>query len=111
MRSDGVPNFPDPGPNGFELTPSNPITQSPAFHTAFNACQRYLPQSEHSPPLSASQRRQGLEFAQCMRSHGVPNFPDPGPNGAIQFPVTSPIPKSLAFRRAQSGPCHAYLSR
>jgi hypothetical protein len=24
-----------------------------------------------------------LAFAQCMQTHGVPNFPEPDPNGAI----------------------------
>jgi len=45
-----------------------------------------------------------------MRANGVPNFPDPNANGDIQFPVTSAIPKSPAFQRAQSGPCKKYLS-
>jgi hypothetical protein len=33
---------------------------------------------------------QGIEYADCMRKHGVPNFPDPtfGPGGrAIRFKV------------------------
>jgi hypothetical protein len=29
------------------------------------------------PNDSAASNSQGLKFAQCMRSHGVPNFPDP----------------------------------
>jgi hypothetical protein len=27
--------------------------------------------------MSASQRQQALKFAECMRSNGVPDFPDP----------------------------------
>jgi hypothetical protein len=43
----------------------------------------------------------GLKFADCMRSHGVPNFPDPGPGGGIQ--LSSAInPQSPAFQSAQS---------
>jgi hypothetical protein len=45
-----------------------------------------------------------------MRANGVPNFPDPDNNGNIQFPVTSPIPHSPAFQRAQNGPCKKYGS-
>ena len=44
----------------------------------------------------------GLKFAACMRSHGVPNFPDPSGGGGIQIPVGSGInPRSPAFQSAQ----------
>jgi hypothetical protein len=43
-----------------------------------------------------------LKFSGCMRSHGVPNFPDPGSNG-IQFTPGSGInPASPAFKSAQA---------
>jgi hypothetical protein len=45
-----------------------------------------------------------------MRTNGVPNFPDPNADGAIQFPVTSTVPRSPAYRRAQNGPCKHYLA-
>lgn len=45
----------------------------------------------------------GIKFADCMRSHGVPNFPDPGGGGAIQLNPSSGInPQSPAFRSAQA---------
>jgi hypothetical protein len=37
----------------------------------------------------------GIKFADCMRAHGVPNFPDPGPSREI------PISRSPAFQSAQ----------
>ncbi len=111
MRAHGVPNFPDPGPGGYRVRPLSGINlQSPNAESAFNACQKHLPQSGHPPPVPASVRRQEVEFAQCMRAHGVPNFPDPDANGDIQFPIDSPIPKSPAFQRAQNGPCKQYLT-
>lgn len=54
---------------------------------------------------SASQAKAsaGLRFADCMRSHGVPNFPDPSAGGGVQFSVGSGInPKSPAFQSARS---------
>jgi hypothetical protein len=108
MRANGVPSFPDTGPNGFQIRPGSGMTQSPGYQTAFSTCHRYLPQSGHSPPVPARERLEEVKFAQCMRANGVPSFPDPGPDGAIQFPVTSPIPKSPAFQRAQNGPCKRY---
>jgi hypothetical protein len=45
----------------------------------------------------------GIKFADCMRSHGVPNFPDPSGGGGIKIPVNSGInPFSPAFKQSQS---------
>ena len=42
----------------------------------------------------------GIKLADCMRSHGVPNFPDPGSGGGIQIP-SGINPQSPAFQAAQ----------
>jgi hypothetical protein len=104
MRANGVPNFPD-GP----ITPASGINpQSPAFESAGHACRKYLHSSGHPPPIPASVRHAALRFANCVRANGVPNFPDPGPDGAIQFPLGSPIPRSPAFQHAQDA-CKKYM--
>jgi hypothetical protein len=56
-----------------------------------------------SKPSPSGGVSQGLKFADCMRSHGVPNFPDPGGGGGgIQIPAGSGInPFSPAFKAAQ----------
>jgi hypothetical protein len=53
--------------------------------------------STGSGDSAASPHAKGLAFAQCMRSHGVPNFPDPtaGSGGGLEI---------QASRRAGSGP-------
>jgi hypothetical protein len=80
MRTHGVTNFPDPrtaGPAAKDAVDSN----SPAFQSAETACQQYR---EAEPSTTPAQRAQLqgdlLAFAQCMRSHGVSNFPDPNPD-------------------------------
>ena len=51
----------------------------------------------------------GLKLADCMRSHGVPNFPDPGSSGNISIGPNSGVnPKSPAFQSAQQA-CKRYL--
>jgi hypothetical protein len=107
MRANGAPSFPDPGPGGYLRSALN--LQSPAVQRAMNACTRYLSQPGQPPQVPAHVRHQELLFAGCMRANGVPNFPDPNANGDIQFPVTSPIPRSPTFQRAQNGPCRKYL--
>ena len=52
-----------------------------------------------------SQTQQLLELAQCIRSHGVPNFPDPSPTdgilGMIENAASSGVnPQSPAFQAA-----------
>jgi hypothetical protein len=43
-----------------------------------------------------------VKFASCMRSHGVPNFPDPAAGHGFQFPIDSVAEvSSPAFKGAQ----------
>jgi len=42
VRANGVPSFPDPGPNGIQFPLGSPIPQSPAFQHAQNACKKYI---------------------------------------------------------------------
>jgi hypothetical protein len=44
-----------------------------------------------------------LAFSQCMRSHGVPNFPDPSSGGGLSINIGAGLnPASPAFKTAQS---------
>jgi hypothetical protein len=51
--------------------------------------------SSSRPSGAASADTQAVKYADCMRANGVPNFPDPGSNGAL------PDPALPAFRAAQ----------
>jgi hypothetical protein len=78
MRSHGVPNFPDPTSNGNFINNGNFDTSSPAVQAAQKACRGLLPNGGR--PTQAQQQQRNARFlklARCMRSHGVPNFPDP----------------------------------
>jgi hypothetical protein len=72
MRAHGDPGFPDPTSQGLFPHPAGP-----QYQPASNACGHLLP----SEPLTAAQKQehvtQALKFAACIRSHGVPGFPDP----------------------------------
>jgi hypothetical protein len=48
-----------------------------------------------------------LAYSNCMRSHGVPSFPDPSPGGGIHL-SSGMNPFSPAFRAAQAA-CHSLL--
>jgi hypothetical protein len=77
MRKHGVPNFPDSGP----ITVGRGIDPgSPQFRSAQQACRRMLPQGGGGV-VSAKDQAAFLAFAACMRSHGLPDFPDPDFSG------------------------------
>ena len=43
--------------------------------------------SASKPSSSGSADTQALRYANCMRANGMPNFPDPGSNGALSNPA------------------------
>jgi hypothetical protein len=112
MRANGVPNFPDLSGNGMRITSSGQTISvngvslnAPAYQAARAKCQSDLPRS--APASAAQQARQtasALNFARCMRSHGVPTFPDPkvisshGSNQQVYLPGINP--QSPAFQAA-----------
>jgi hypothetical protein len=95
LRHNGYPNAPDPVvdergnvglPSGNDANLPSKSDGPPAAcqHEAAN-----LPQTDagHNGP-TAEDRRLGLQLANCMRSHGVPNWPDPDPDGRWNLPAS-----------------------
>jgi hypothetical protein len=83
MRSRGVPDFPDPQPGAsnakFPSAQQLGVSSS-VYQAADDACQHLLPAGidDQFPPAEVQQLLIGMrQFSQCMRSHGVPNWPDP----------------------------------
>lgn len=87
MRSDGVADFPDPSANGtISVNGLNP--QSSQFQAASNVCRKLLPNGGQPTPAQQAQAlAQALKFSQCMRGHGITDFPDPQsvPGGGIRM--------------------------
>ena len=104
MRSHGVPNYPDPDSNG-HLTKGGAQqfgVSGSQFQAAQHACQELFPNTGGSfmqqfqlcvqggvCPQALVQQALTLmrNLAQCLRSHGVPSWPDPiiGAGGAPFF--------------------------
>ncbi|HEY4020576.1 MAG TPA: hypothetical protein VGM75_17925 [Pseudonocardiaceae bacterium] len=108
MRSHGVKDFPDPqisgngvnirvGGTSKDLNPNNPT-----FKTALKACQKYQPVPTAANGKGADPTKVAA-WAACMRSHGLPHFPDPAiDNGALKLNLTGTgiDPRSSAFQNA-----------
>ena len=88
MRSHGLPDFPDPNANGhgFGNQQQQQEESNPHLATAYGDCQHLLP----SAPSSSGNKKvvpsqtQLVRFSQCMRSHGVPDYPDPNPGVSLR---------------------------
>jgi hypothetical protein len=75
MRAHGVTDFPDPGQdNGRSVRGAN----SPAFIAASKTCDKLQPGGNPQPAKPSKSRQQAMvRFSECMRQHGITNFPDP----------------------------------
>ncbi len=87
MRAHGVASFPDPDSSGKFQAQFGPGTgmdpSSPRFKSAQDACRKLLPGGGAPSPQQQARLVQALvKYSACMRSHGLPKFPDPtvGPN-------------------------------
>ncbi len=65
--------------------------------------------SKSTTTASSSPFASALKFAACMRSHGVPNFPDPTPNAQGLGPTVHVAKHSPAFQTAQQA-CGSLLA-
>jgi hypothetical protein len=117
IRANGVPEFPDPLPDGRIMVRRGAgfSMNDPRYRAAQEACQDVRP-----PGLGqAGFGTQGsgdaetmIVFARCMRENGVPDFPDPGPDGGIRIVAgsgTGMDPNDPKFQAALRT-CQASLS-
>jgi hypothetical protein len=103
MRKHGVPNFPDPKAvgHGYGLTIGDEMATSPQFKNAQRVCKKLLPNGgTPSPQELAKQLQEALKYAACIRSHGMPDYPDPKAvsGGGIEM---GEAPDSPQFKIAQ----------
>lgn len=104
MRVHGVPSFPDPsgGGGGINLAGTGINPQSPAFKSARTACARLAPGGvAGGVRATESQFLAALRFAECMRAHGFPGFPDPTRSDSPPGPILIVGP-GLFFRVSPS---------
>lgn len=86
MRDHGI-EMGDPDPKtGLPTVGDSVDPQSAAFKDAHDACGHLLPGGFRGEPKETDADAY-LEFAQCMRENGMPDFPDPQPgSGQGMFP-------------------------
>lgn len=84
VRTHGFPKFPDPPYSNGELNGLG-FTKQAITPLENGACHAdALAAGTVETPAELQQRMAaGLKVAQCMRSHGITNFPDPSSNGGF----------------------------
>ena len=102
MRSHGVTSFPDPNPTGgIKIGLGEINAQSPGFQQAQSGCRHLLPGGGPPRVVSESTKLALLRHAECMRAHGVSDYPNPifPPGGGIET-LVNVDPSSPVFRSA-----------
>jgi hypothetical protein len=109
VRTNGVPDLPDPTFDERGL-PEFPESMNPDSNPKVRAalegpCRPVLDrmtaligeqeaarrqQEEQRPVLSAEDQAKMRQFAECMRTHGMPDWPDADPTGRFLLPSTFP---------------------
>ena len=114
MRSHGLTDFPDPtvGSNGlpsFNINGSANSDLNPQSSQWKAAQQRMQERPSrpwgNTPADKEAANVKALKYAQCMRSHGEPDFPDPNGQGVIQITNATGIlsPNSPQYQQAADG--------
>jgi hypothetical protein len=75
MRANGVPHFPDPDTKG-AVNFGVDVTRE-VWLKAIDACKALKPPGALSSKRTPKEQTASLRFAQCVRDHGVKDFPDP----------------------------------
>jgi hypothetical protein len=128
MRGHGVPNFPDPrASGGYTLTSNGEIEgaggssidiYSSQAQAAYSDCRHLIPGGPSISQLEQLEQREQqrqeqvlpmlLKYSRCMRSHGVPDFPDLGSSAQSPPPGNRAAinPGSPQFQAAASACQH-----
>jgi hypothetical protein len=106
MRAHGIADFPDPNSQGglsLNAGPGSDLSQSnPQFQAAHNACKSLLPAAPPSGQPGKA-KATALKYSQCMRAHGIADFPDPSSDGALQLRLGGDLsPSNPHFQAAQA---------
>lgn len=106
-RQHGDPGFPDPVYDPSDGNWHFAISPGTAPESTRRACQHLFPATSPSPPVSRAEFQQLLRYAQCMRQHGVPGWPDPNPAGDFALPPDLQVKTPAA--EAAGTACQRYV--
>jgi hypothetical protein len=111
MRAHGDPGFPDPSKQG--TFPSSTAQESAQFQAANNDCGYLLLGTVSPVEAAAEQKRLAmlLKYSECVRAHGVTDFPDPAllPGGGMAITLPTSISPDSPLLKSASQACQQEL--
>jgi len=100
IRANGMPSWPDPsvGPGGrLEFPAGAPRTTDRVQRACARQFAALSPaDTATAAPTSSHDLTMLVRFAQCLRAHGYPTWPDPGPDGRFPYATLIAIPGAKA---------------
>jgi hypothetical protein len=109
MRSHGIPDWPDPtNDGGFDKSALRQLGVSVSRVRAIeeSACNLPLGGPSQGPTITLADRADYLRAAACMRSHGLPDFPDPTfANNSVETNIPSSIDQESSTFKSAAGIC------
>ena len=111
VRANGVPNFPDPDPNGaLDLDLGKLGVGKDKLDAADRKCKQYMPNGGEPQKIDPAKLELARQYSRCMRENGVPKFPDPDAYGGIALDPdklgTDPIGAKM---KAAEKACKKYM--
>jgi hypothetical protein len=107
FRAHGLPDFPDPvydpGDGRWHFADHSPALTAQVRQ----ACASVMPQATLASPIPTAQLNDLLQYARCLREHGLTDWPDPAVDGAFH---TSIDPKTDPRARTAMDSCERYLA-
>jgi hypothetical protein len=106
MRAHGVPNFPDPEPDGNivqHVSGGQPPDNGPRAQAADKTCHHLLTGGGANSTGGPGRIGQLLRLAQCMRAHGEPDFPDPTVSSRPPTGNSIALPGNVTFDLGSAG--------
>jgi hypothetical protein len=98
MREQGI-DMPDPSADDVRVD-DNAVNQD-KMNAATEACRQYMPSGGELRKPSTEEIENSRKFSQCMREHGLANFPDPGADGGLSLGGTGLNPQDASFKAAE----------
>jgi hypothetical protein len=91
LRAHGVPNYPDPNASGQEPPGAKELIRTPQGQAAVGACSSWGNRiSNDDAAQNQAAMGEYVRFAECMRAHGLPYFPDPVyAEGRVEFVLSA----------------------
>lgn len=108
MRANGLSWFPDPSGGKLQIVTPKGVDPK-TVDAAREKCKQFMPDGGNAPKPSAEDIEAMRQMSKCMRENGIPNFPDPQPDGRLSIDIDQlgTSPEDPTWKKAETA-CEKY---